>query len=270
MILAIILLVVAIALSGFFSGTETGLYRVTKVRLVLDALDGDWIARALLWLTNRPSLFVATVLVGNNLANYLASLALVIGVGAVYSGDSYVPELLAPIVFSPIIFIYGELAPKHLFYQAPYRLLRASGPALLLCTVLFAPISGILWGLTKILQLFVQLFAKEVPQQVRLALARRELQRVFEEGHEAGILVPAQRSLVQGLLGLAAKPIRQFATPAARLACAIRPWTSPKFSGLPGVIAWRRFRWNCNGRPMVWPDTSGRSTSISTVAKTCR
>ena len=58
-------------LSAFFSGAETGFYRVTRVRLLLDGLAGDPIARGLLWLTNNPALFVATALVGNNLANYL-------------------------------------------------------------------------------------------------------------------------------------------------------------------------------------------------------
>ena len=71
---------VGLLLSAFFSGSETGFYRATRLRLVLDALGGDRIARALVWLGNRPMLFVATILVGNNLANYLTSLAVVIAV----------------------------------------------------------------------------------------------------------------------------------------------------------------------------------------------
>ena len=69
-------------LSAFFSGSETGFYRVTRMRLVLDAMGGDRTARGLLWLTNHPSMFIATALVGNNLANYLTSLAIVLGTQA--------------------------------------------------------------------------------------------------------------------------------------------------------------------------------------------
>ena len=48
-----IMFVLGIFLSAFFSGAETGFYRVTRVRLLLDGLGGDPIARTLLWLTNR-------------------------------------------------------------------------------------------------------------------------------------------------------------------------------------------------------------------------
>ena len=58
-------------LSALFSGSEIGFYRIPRVRLRLDALEGDFIARGLLWLTNYPTLFVATTLIGNNIANYI-------------------------------------------------------------------------------------------------------------------------------------------------------------------------------------------------------
>ena len=66
---SIALFVFGLVLSGFFSGTETGMYRVSRTRLVLDALGGSWLARGMIWLLNYPTIFVATALVGNNLAN---------------------------------------------------------------------------------------------------------------------------------------------------------------------------------------------------------
>ena len=210
---ALIMFTLGIALSAFFSGAETGFYRVTRVRLMLDALGGDWIGRGLLWLANRPSMFVATTLVGNNLANSLTSLAVVIGTQAVFSERSYLPEVIAPIVLAPLIFIYGELLPKHVFYQAPNRLLRQCGPALLVCTLLFLPISLLLWGFSLILQALVGATA----QPPRMVLARRELEQVLIEGHQAGVLRPTQRGLAQGLFAMANQPIRQFATPVGRI-----------------------------------------------------
>ncbi|MBN1908150.1 MAG: DUF21 domain-containing protein, partial [Pirellulales bacterium] len=88
-------------LSAFFSGSETGFYRAARVRLVLDALGGDFVSRFLAWLTNHPALFVATTLVGNNLANYLASLAIVMGTQAVCGPKNHIAGLLAPIVLAP-------------------------------------------------------------------------------------------------------------------------------------------------------------------------
>lgn len=217
--LALGLAVVGIFLSAFFSGTETGFYRATRVRLVLDATGGDRIARGLVWLTNYPLLFVATVLVGNNLANYLTALAIVMGTGLVIGapaqaeGGQYAVELIAPLVLAPVLFVYGELLPKHLFLQAPNRLLRLVGPLFLVFVGLFLPISALLWGLNKLLARFVG----PSPEQIRLTLARRELRRVLEEGHEAGILHPAQRGLAQGIFAVARQPVTRFITPLSEL-----------------------------------------------------
>ena len=213
MIFAILLLVVGIFLSAFFSGSETRVFRVTRVRLMLDALGGDWIARGLLWLTNHPSLFVATTLVGNNMANYLVSLAAVMGIQLTFAGTSHWPELLAPLVLAPLVFIYGELLPKNLFYQAPNRMLRKCGPAFLFCTVLLLPISGLMWGLSKILQWI----AGSSSEPLQMVLARHELEQVLKEGHEVGILRPTQRGLAQGLFAVANRPVREFATPPGRI-----------------------------------------------------
>ena len=80
----LLLLLVGILLSAFFSGAETGFYRATRVRLAVEALTGDWTSRALLHLAHQPSLFVATTLVGNNLANYLVSLSVVMASQRLY------------------------------------------------------------------------------------------------------------------------------------------------------------------------------------------
>lgn len=219
------MLLVGVFLSAFFSGSETGFYRATRVRLVIDALGGDTIARGLWWLTNNPAMFVATTLIGNNLANYITSLAIVLGAKYVFAG-SKAAELLAPMALAPLLFVYGELLPKNLFYHAPNALLRRSGPLFLVCMVLFFPISVLLWLLSRGLQALVG----EAPEQLRLALARAELARILEEGHEAGILKPAQRQLAQGLFAMANEPVLQFATPAARMASVRRG--SPKREAL--------------------------------------
>jgi putative hemolysin len=128
-------LLVGLALSAFFSGSETGFYRVTRVRLVIDAVDGDRISRGLLALTNFPALFVATTMVGNNLANYMVSLGVVLLTKELTSSHADATELVATILFSPLVFVYGELLPKYLFYNAPNLLLRRCAPALLAFTL---------------------------------------------------------------------------------------------------------------------------------------
>ena len=208
------LLVVGLGLSAFFSGAETGFYRATRTRLALDALGGDAVSRGLIWLTNNPALFVATILVGNNLANYMMTSAIVMLTVTWGGGMGHVAELMTSILVSPVIFVYGELLPKNLFYQAPNRLLRRSGPLVLLFTVALAPISAVLWMLSRLVQSLVG----EAPERLQLQLVRHELQRVLTEGHDAGVLSPAQRQLADGLFRIANEPLVKFCLPVARFA----------------------------------------------------
>ncbi len=214
MITSAALFVVGLMLSALFSGSETGFYRVTRVRLLLDGLAGDSIAQSLLWLTNNPALFVATSLVGNNLANYITSFAIVLGIQELLGSEGHFLELVAPVVLSPLIFVYGELLPKQLFFYAPNRMLRQFGPVFLFFAVIFVPVSTILWALGRVLQGIVG----QPPLRVQLALARNELQEVLQEGQEAGILRPAQRNLAKSLFSVASRPVREFCTPLARVA----------------------------------------------------
>jgi putative hemolysin len=214
LILALAMLLVGVFLSAFFSGSETGFYRATRIRLVLDALGGDWVSRTLLWLTNRPSLFVATTLVGNNLANYVTSLAIVLMTHAVFPVAMHQwMGLLAPVALAPVLFVYGELLPKSLFFHAPNRLLRRAGPLLILCGIAFVPVTAVLWLLAWALRFLVG----EAPEQLRTKLARTELALAFREGHEAGILSPAQQQIAQGLFAVADQPVSSLMVPIGRM-----------------------------------------------------
>jgi len=205
--LVLALATVGLLLSAFFSGSETGVFRAARVRLVLDALGGDVVARALVWLVNRPGLFVATTLAGNNLANYLVSLSIVMGTQTIMGPGHHAAELVVPLVLAPVLFVYGELAPKNLFLHAPNHLLRLAGPPLIVFTILFLPVSLILWGLSK----GIAWLMGQAPEQLRLALARRELQQALDEGHDVGILHPAQQRLAKGIFALAAEPVLRVA-----------------------------------------------------------
>jgi len=209
MMLAVFLFLIGLSLSAFFSGCETGFYRVTRWRLVLESREGDAIARGLLWLTNYPSVFVATTLIGNNLANYLVSLSIVLGTHSLLASDSLWPGLLAAVAMSPLVYVYGEALPKSLFFYAPNLLLRRSGLIFLFCTVVFAPLAAVLWAFARLLQML----SGEAPERVRTIIARRELERVLEEGHASGLLRPIQRVLAQSIFSAIHLPVTRMMTP---------------------------------------------------------
>lgn len=218
MIFASLLFLVGLLLSAFFSGSETGLYRVSRTRLVMDGLSGSRAARGIVWLLNHPAIFVATALVGNNLANYVTSLAVVMGVAAIFGSGSSA-ELLGPMLMTPIVFVLGELLPKYLFFHAPYRLLKASRPFLLAAAALFAPVTLILGLLGRGLQTITG----QTPFRLRLVMARGELDQVLRQGHEAGILAAGQRSLAQKLFEIGNQTAISFGVPVDRFAVVEAP-----------------------------------------------
>ncbi len=218
MILGALLFLVGLTLSAFFSGTETGLYRISRTRLVLDGLSGSKAAQGIVWLLNHPSIFVATTLVGNNLANYITSLAIVLALSTLFGSGSSV-ELVGTMLLTPIVFVFGELLPKYLFFHAPYRLITATRPLLLVATIVFAPISLVLGLLGQLLQKITG----QTPFRLRLAMARGELDQILRQGHEAGILAAGQRSLAQRLFEVGNQSAISFGVPVNRLAVVNAP-----------------------------------------------
>lgn len=210
----VILFLVSLLLSGFFSGTETGMYRVSRTRLVLDALSGSWLSRGMVWLLNHPTIFVATALVGNNVANYSVSLSIVMLAAAWGNHPGVAAELVGTILMTPVVFVFGELLPKYLFYHSPYRLLRKSRPLLIAFTILLAPVSLFLGLLGNLLRLVTG----ETPIRLRLSMQRSELEQVLQQGHEAGVLADGQRRLARNLFEIGNQPVVRFGTPQPRLA----------------------------------------------------
>ena len=209
MIFAILLFSGAGLLSAFCSGVETGLYRVPRVRLVLDAVDGSRVARGLLWLTNHPGLFVSTLLVGNTFANYAVPVGVAWFVIELFGYDDARINIFVSLLTTPVLFIFCELLPKSLFHQMPNRLLRFAGWPLFLLTVLALPLTWVLYFLSR----WLQRVLGEEPLKIRPALARRELRQVLEEGEQAGLLEPVQRDLVQNMFAYGNDPISRYCMP---------------------------------------------------------
>jgi CBS domain containing-hemolysin-like protein len=197
-------------LSGTFSGSETAFYRISKLRLRLDVLEKDPVAARMLWLINNPSMFVATVLVGNNVANYTISLATVLFVSRLlpHSQEVFV-EIGSTLILAPFLFVYGEMFPKYLSLRAPNRMLRLFSPILVFCYWFFLPVTILL----QILNLILIYFLGKPRQLLQWTLGRQELARVLDEGQETGILFDTQRRLADGVFDVSTQLIKDWVIP---------------------------------------------------------
>jgi CBS domain containing-hemolysin-like protein len=207
------LFAIGIRLSALFSGSETGFYRVSFLRLNIDANEGDPIAKRLCWFAQNPSYFVATTLIGNNLANDLVTIAISLGIAAVFQESGGKAEIVTTILFTPIIFIFGELVPKNLYYRAPTMLLKRYCRWFDFFYRAFWLISVPLVAITRLLEQF----SPDRNKPAQLVLGRQRLVKVLEEGHQEGVLGNAQKQLVRGMFNTAAQSIRKVIIPQAAI-----------------------------------------------------
>jgi len=211
---ALLLGTASLALSAAFSGTETAFYRVSKLRLKLDALGGDATAKRFLWLANNPGFFIATLLAGNNTANYGASLAMVLFVGCILPhSEGIYPELAATLILTPILFVWGEMFPKSLGLTIPNKVLRFFSPVILISCWLFLPLTALLWGINKIIAVIL----KKPDDIISLTLGRRELSGVLAEGKDTGLLSDTQRRLAEGIFACSDHLIKDYTLPQSQL-----------------------------------------------------
>lgn len=210
---ALALFLACLRLSAFFSGAETGFYRVSYLRVNIDAQSGDSIARRILWFCQHPSDFVVTALIGNNVAQY--GLTAAVGIAAVRAGieDSMTAEIVSTLFIAPFAFGFGELIPKNLYYRAPLRLLRQNVGWFEFFHRVFFPIA---LPLTAIARVFERLGGKGTERQGQI-LGRARLVQVLSQGHQEGLLHDVQGRLLEGLMHLAAQPVLQSVIPNSRV-----------------------------------------------------
>ena len=210
---AFLVFALGLRLSAFFSGSETGFYRASFLRINIDAQAGDPIAKRLLWFARNPSAFVATTLVGNNVANYLTTVAIGLGTLALFETHAEWLEILGTLLIAPLVFIGGELLPKNLYYRAPLYFLRRDANRVLAFYYLFLPVSLPLIAISKIFEKL----GKSQDEQSGLVLGRSRLVQVLSQGQREGILAEVQTRLVRGMMNAAGQSVRNSATPSARV-----------------------------------------------------
>lgn len=144
----ILILVVMVVISAYFSASETGMMTLNRYRLRHLAQQGNRPARRVEKLLKRPDLLISLVLIGNNLVNILASaLATILGI-RLY-GDAGVAVATGVLTF--IILVFAEVLPKTYAALYPERIAYPSSILLTPLQKIMAPLVWLLNFLTRIL-----------------------------------------------------------------------------------------------------------------------
>ncbi len=213
MSLAILLVLVSFGLSALFSGFETGLYAMERVRMQVRAASGDWRAARLLFWWGRKSRAVLVLLVGNNVTHWLAGFSTALLVAALLPELSVAEVQTLALAWSvPALFVLGEVLPKSLFLRHPSRLMAVALPFFEVARWILLPAAALLgWALRR-------LFRAE--RQMNRLLGREELATVIAEAEASGHLSTAQRALADRVLDLRRHRVASILVPMARVTAA--------------------------------------------------
>jgi len=121
---AILAAVLFIGLSGFYSGSETGMYCLNRLRLKVDAEQGDRRALRLSHIMQDEQSALYTLLIGTNLSNYLTTVAVAFLLARHYDIAAGRSELVTTLIVTPIVFVFGEVVPKNVFQRGADHLMR--------------------------------------------------------------------------------------------------------------------------------------------------
>ncbi|KOH42860.1 hemolysin family protein [Sunxiuqinia dokdonensis] len=167
----IITIVATIIFSAFFSGMEIAFVSANKLRLELDKQQNFVSARILSLFTKHPGQYIATMLVGNNIALVIYGIAFAKLLGPLFY--SFVPTdsvvlLLQTITSTLIILFTAEFLPKTLFRINPNNFLRFFSVPLAFFYFLFFPVTKLSMWISRLLlnTLFKSKFDKNIKKTV--------------------------------------------------------------------------------------------------------
>ena len=201
----LLVLLLLLGLSGFFSGSETALMSLDKLRVRFLQQSGRPGADRLAALLDNPDRLLSGILVGNNLVNIAAS---VIATGLFLSWFGDRGEWLTVLVLTPLILIFAEVCPKT--YAAYY-------PEKLSFRVL-RPIGLVIWVLAPVIHL-VSSISSLLTSVLRrkgaegISVSEEEIRALIDVGEESGVVAAEQRRMLHGIFNLTETRVRDVMIP---------------------------------------------------------
>ena len=187
---SIIVLVILVALSAFFSATETSFLSFNKARMKSMAKQGNKRAQLVVDLDEKYDKLLSTILIGNNIVNILASsMATVIFVG--FFGNAGVT--ISTVVMTIGILIFGEISPKTLAKDHADSLAMTIAPIISMIMSVFTP-------LTWIFSQWKKLLSKLMPSHGTQGMTEEELLTIVAEAEEEGGIDEQESDLIRSAI----------------------------------------------------------------------
>ena len=188
----LMVLVVLIGFSAFFSASETALMSLNKMK-VRHMVDGKVKGAELInKLVENPSKLLGAILVGNNAVNIGAS-ALATSLAITHWGNAGIG--IATGIMTLVVLIFGEITPKSLAARNNEAISLKVAKPLLLITTLLNPIVMVL---TVITNFIIKTLGGQIDNQ-QPCITEEELKTIVDVSHEEGILECEERQMIHNV-----------------------------------------------------------------------
>ena len=140
LVIPVVLIIIFLIFSAFFSATETAFTSLNRVRLKNRANDGDKRAKKTLELSLEYNKLLSTILIGNNIVNIALTATATLLFIKLYGAFG---PTISTIATTVIVLIFGEISPKNLAKEAPEKFAMFATPATQFFMILFAPLNWV-------------------------------------------------------------------------------------------------------------------------------
>lgn len=193
-VIQLIILLVLLFLSAFFSSAETAMTTVNRIRIRSLADDGNARAKTLLKITDDPAKFLSAILIGNNIVNLsAASLTTSLAYGL---GGSMVA--IASGILTLLILLFGEITPKTMATIHSEKISLLYAPIISIFIRLMTPVIFIVNGLANIILRIIHVD----PNANTNVMTENDLRTIVDVSHEDGVIESEEKEMINNVFDL--------------------------------------------------------------------
>ena len=188
----LVLVILLLGLSGFFSSAETALTTVSKMRIRTLAEAGDKKAITLMKVIENPGKMLSMILVGNNIVNLSAS-SMMTTLTMELFGSKAVG--VATGVLTLLILVFGEITPKTMATLNAERLSLAYAGIVYWLMRLLTPVIFLVNKLSTAVMFLLRVDPNKKPD----AITEDELRTIVEVSHEEGVIESEEKKMINNV-----------------------------------------------------------------------
>lgn len=194
-VIQIIVLIILLGLSAFFSSAETSLTTVNKIKMRSLAEEGNKRAQMVMKITDNSAKMLSAILIGNNIVNLSASsltttIALSLGAGTAVA--------IATGLITILILIFGEITPKTVATLHSEKIALAYAYPINFIMVIITPISVVINALARGILFLLRID----PNAKANAMTENELRTIVDVSHEDGVIESEEKEMIYNVFDL--------------------------------------------------------------------